>query len=130
MSGRARRAGQTALKASDFKPSIADSIFSSPAILGTTVCVGSHDGNLYAVDSNTGPELSRFATRGEIKSSPTIAGETVVIGSFDRGVYGLNVNAGLERWQFRTRNDVFSSPIIADGVVYIGSDDGHVYALK
>jgi len=59
--------------------------------------VGSHDGNLYAVDSRSGRELWRFATGDEVKSSPSIAGDTVVFGSFDGNVYGLDAKTGSER---------------------------------
>jgi hypothetical protein len=48
-------------------------IFSSPAVVGGVVYVGSNDRNLYAVDLSSGTQKWKFATKGRITSSPAVA---------------------------------------------------------
>jgi outer membrane protein assembly factor BamB len=45
-------------------------VYSSPAVAGGVVFVGSTDGNLYAIDAATGAERWKFATQGRVVSSP------------------------------------------------------------
>jgi outer membrane protein assembly factor BamB len=128
-------------------------VLSSPAVVGTTVYVGSTDGRLYAIDRSSGTERWRFQTRGPISSSPAVADGLVYISSVDGLIYAVDAATGAERWRFATRGerrftapgihgaiprtermpdpfDVFlSSPTVVDGTLYIGSGDQHVYAL-
>ncbi len=65
------------------------SIQSSPAIVGSTLYVGSDDGNLYAVDTATGKKLWEIPTRGKITSSPAVGNATVYVGSHDGNLYAI-----------------------------------------
>ncbi|MBA7677276.1 putative protein YxaL [subsurface metagenome] len=62
---------------------------SSPALVGTTIYVGSEDGRLYAVDAATGEKLWDVLTGGRITSSPAVANGTVYIGSHDGNLYAI-----------------------------------------
>ncbi len=128
-------------------------IFSSPAVLGGVVYVGSTDGNLYAVRAADGSLAWRFPTHGPVNSSPAVADGLVFFSSLDGNVYAVDANDGRERWHFTTGGerrftapgihgiqpknemmadpfDLFlSSPAVSNGVVYIGSGDHNVYAL-
>ena len=64
-------------------------ISSSPALVGTTIYVGSEDSRLYAVDAATGEELWDILTGGKITSSPAVAGGTIYIGSHDGNLYAI-----------------------------------------
>jgi serine/threonine-protein kinase len=48
-------------------------VFSSPAISGGVVYVGSGDNNLYALDAATGNLKWKYTTGGGIESSPTVS---------------------------------------------------------
>ena len=50
-----------------------DYLQSSPAVVEGIVYVGSADGNLYAVDAQTGKEKWRFLTGERVRSSPAVA---------------------------------------------------------
>ena len=101
---------------------------SSPALVGNRLFVGSTDGNVYAVDTDTGQEVWRAETGGPVISSPAVVDDIVYVGSF-RTVAALDATNGASLWQFPTGSAVDSSPTVAGGVVYVGSSDGNLYAL-
>ena len=114
-----------------------DIFMSSPAVANGKVYFGSGDGNLYAVDAQTGVLQWKFATRDVVHSSPAVAGNTIYFGSWDGSLYAVDGESGQEKWSFRagednaTHNQVGfqGSPAVVDGVVYVGCRDSHVYAL-
>ena len=128
-------------------------VISSPAIANGLAYVGSTDGNLYAVDVESGAQKWKFETHVRVTSSPAIAGGVVYFGSYDGKFYALDAATGQLKWKFQTAGerrfagkhlhgsqpdgesmpdpfDLFlSSPAVTGGVVYFGSGDGNVYAL-
>jgi outer membrane protein assembly factor BamB len=128
-------------------------VISSPAIVSGVVYVGSNDGNLYAIDQQSGSLKWKFPTGARISSSPAVADDLVYFGSYDGNFYAVEAGGGKLRWKFRTGGerrysgthlhgsvpeaesmpdpwDVYlSSPTVWDGTVYFGSGDGSVYAL-
>ena len=110
-----------------------DEIDSSPAIgPDGTVYIGSDDGNLYAVDPETGEEIWRFKTGDKIQSSPAVGPNgTIYVGSLDNRFYAIKPNGDL-KWSFKIGDYIFSSPAIGpDGrVIYIGASDGSLYAFN
>jgi eukaryotic-like serine/threonine-protein kinase len=128
-------------------------VVSSPVIVGKTLYFGGDDGNVYALDSDTGRQIWKMKTRGPVPATPAVANGTVYIGSYDGNFYALNAETGALKWKFQTGGerrfeakglhgmqpknqtiadpfDIFlSSPVVADGGVYFGSGDGNVYGL-
>ncbi|MGW8880661.1 outer membrane protein assembly factor BamB family protein [Streptomyces mirabilis] len=104
-------------------------VFSSPAVVGGTVYVGSDDGKVYGLDAATGAKKWAYAIGGAVWSSPAVVDGTVYIGSDDHTLYGLHAATGGKRWTYTTGGLVGSSPAVVGGAVYVGSDDGKVYAL-
>jgi outer membrane protein assembly factor BamB len=128
-------------------------VVSSPVIVGKTLYFGSDDGNIYAVDSETGRQIWKMKTRGPVPATPAIANGTLYVGSYDGNFYALNADSGALKWKFATGGerrfeakglhgmqpknqtiadpfDIFlSSPVVVDNAVYFGSGDGNVYAL-
>lgn len=129
-------------------------IISSPAVVNETVYFGSFDGNLYAVDENTGTLKWKFETQGPVTSSPAVAGGAVFFGSYDGNFYAVDATSGHEKWHFTTGGErrfaakhihgidppaetmpdfwdfYLSSPVVDSGFVYFGSGDGNVYKLN
>jgi len=58
------------------------------------VYVGSHDGNLYALDANSGAERWHFPTKALVGSSPTVGDGVVYFGSDDGGLYAVRTPPG------------------------------------
>ncbi|HEX4697248.1 MAG TPA: PQQ-binding-like beta-propeller repeat protein [Candidatus Udaeobacter sp.] len=128
-------------------------IIASPVIEGRTIFFGSDDGNVYAVDNETGRQIWKTKTRGPVSATPAIANGTLYVGSYDGNFYALNLETGALKWKFATGGerrfeakglngwqpknqtiadpfDIFlSSPVVVDGAVYFGSGDGNVYRL-
>jgi outer membrane protein assembly factor BamB len=117
------------------------------------VFIESYDGNLYALDAQSGATRWTFKTAGERRftakhlhggepanelmadpfdfylSSPTVARGVVYFGSGDGNVYAIDAASGALQWKFQTGDVVHASPAIADGTLYIGSWDTFFYAL-
>jgi outer membrane protein assembly factor BamB len=128
-------------------------IISSPAIANGLAYVGSTDGNLYAIDLNSGTMKWKFETKARVVSSPAAAGGVVYFSSYDGWLYAVEATTGKLKWKFKnagerrfagthihgslpaaeTMPDPFdcylSSPVVWNGNVYFGSGDGNVYAL-
>lgn len=118
-------------------PDFWDFYLSSPAVDKGIVYFGSSDGNLYALDAQTGSLKWKFATQGVVHSSPALADSVVYFGSWDSYLYALDAATGQEKWRFKTGEDkvnynqvgIQSSPAVSDGVVYVGCRDSHLYAV-
>ena len=123
--------------AGESMPDPFDFYLSSPAIDADTVYVGSGDGNVYALDAQSGTLRWKFRTGNVVHASPAIANGMVYIGSWDSYFYALDAKTGQERWRFKTGEDheianqvgIQSSALIADGTVYFGCRDSNLYAL-
>jgi glucose dehydrogenase len=103
--------------------------FSSPAVVGGVVYVGSDDHYVYALDAVSGAKKWAFRTgdRGGISSSPAVVGGVVyVTGSINGNLYALDATSGAKKWTVRAGGLASSSPAVVGGVVYVGSIDGVV----
>jgi outer membrane protein assembly factor BamB len=128
-------------------------VLSSPIIAGGVVFVGSGDGNVYAIEQETGKEKWSFKTTEPVSSSPAVADGIVYFSSYEGVFYALDANTGAVKWRFATEQerrfqargihgtlpgdqtipdpfDFFtSSPAVFKGRVYFGAGDGNVYCL-
>jgi outer membrane protein assembly factor BamB len=118
-------------------PDAWDVFVSSPAVAEGKVFFGSGDGNVYAVDAETGILQWKFPTGDVVHASPAVVNGTVFIGSWDGNFYAIDAESGQRKWVFEAGRDPAihnqvgfqSSPAVVDGVVYVGCRDAHVYAL-
>jgi outer membrane protein assembly factor BamB len=130
-----------------------DRIVSSPVIQGKAIYFGGDDGNVYAVDAETGRQIWKRTTGGPVPATPAVVYGIVYVGSYDGKFYALDARTGVLKWKFATEGerrfeakglhgmqpknqtiadpfDVFlSSPVVGQGAVYFGSGDGNLYAL-
>ncbi len=129
-------------------------VISSPAVSNGMVYVGSTDGNLYAVDLESGAQKWKFETKVRVPSSPAVSGGIVYFGSYDSNFYAVDAKTGQLKWKFQTGGErrfaakhihgiqpaaetmpdpfdfYLSSPAVWNGSVYFGSGDGNIYALN
>jgi outer membrane protein assembly factor BamB len=123
--------------------------FSSPAVVGDKVYIGSSDGVLWAYPSAgcgqsfcTTP-LWKSTSVAQILGSPTVANGIVYVGSqtsfnsndgklnaFNANGCGQPVCAPLWQGLAGTESILESSPAVANGNVYIGAFDGKLYVFN
>ena len=123
--------------AGETMPDPFDSFLSSATVWNGNVYFGSGDGNIYALDANSGALRWKFHTGDVVHASPAISNGVLFIGSWDSYFYALDALTGKEKWRFKTGEDheiynqvgIQSSAAVADGMVYFGCRDSNFYAL-
>jgi outer membrane protein assembly factor BamB len=113
-----------------FEVSTATYTYSSPAIAGDTVYVGTCGGVLFAVDSASGAVKWTFQTEASERDEEDVLNPdgTWNYENLFPGEYSYeNAIAAVDR--FLDLGAFLSSPVVGDVVLYIGSADGHLYAL-
>jgi uncharacterized repeat protein (TIGR01451 family) len=100
-----------------------------PVVADGVIYQGVMNGEVHAIDANTG--TARWVVRpgGPIPHTAAVYGNRVYLGSLDGSVYALSIADGHTVWQFHTDGPVMSAPALVDGRLYIGSNDGSLYAL-
>lgn len=106
-----------------------DKIWSTPVIRNGIVYFGSHDGNVYAVNLETGELKWRFATGGAVVASPLLFKDLVVVGSFDKNLHAIDAKNGIERWRFEGSHWFWAGAVANDSAIFAPSMDGYVYSL-
>jgi outer membrane protein assembly factor BamB len=98
-------------------------MYSSPAIAGDMLYIGSTAGTLNAARLSDGTKSWSFATEASKKNAAAIPSYFApfttnfyddVMGSYDK---------------LLTLGPILSSPVVVDNVIYVGSVDGNLYAL-
>jgi len=105
-------------------------IYSSPAVFGDYLYIGSYDGFVYCINKNTGELKWKFKTGMVVSSSPAIAGNYIFVCSEDSFIYCLNKQTGELKWKFETGMAISSSPAVFEDYLYVSSHDGLVYCLN
>jgi eukaryotic-like serine/threonine-protein kinase len=104
-------------------------MFSSPAIAGNTLYVGSHSGHLIAISLTSRKVDWTFQTDGSHQNGATYTkpdGSPNYEAVFTEDFYD-NLVAGMVKMM--SVGTILASPVIVDRVIYVGSTDGSLYAL-
>ena len=113
-------------------------IFSSPALLNGMVFFGAYDGNVYALDANTGAKRWVFFEADWVGSSPVIAADMGLVfiglefGLWKKhgGIVALDATSGARKWAYYEMPCLtHSTPLYIPEhqQVVIGSNDGAAY---
>ncbi len=102
-------------------------IHASPAIAGDLTVVGSNNGNIYGVNSQTGLLNWWHRTGDSVTSSPAIANGIVIAGSDDGKMYWINATDGMLLKTFDTGAPIKASPAIDGKRAYVATFDGTLY---
>ena len=123
---------------------------SSPVIAGGIVVIGSADGNLYALDADTGHEKWRFSADSAVMSTAAIASGRVFFSSRAGTFYAVKFEDGKLLWKTSFRPDaprafeqetgerpasyevdlLSSSAAVFNDTVVVGGGDGFLHALN
>jgi outer membrane protein assembly factor BamB len=114
-------------------------IRSTPLIADGTIIFGCDDGNLYALDEQSGKLQWKFRAGTAINGSALAIGDIAYVTDADSTLYAVEVRSGKLKWVFRTGAslplrggwDFFaSSPAYWNGMLFFGAGDGNVYAVN
>lgn len=88
------------------------------------------DGNLFALDAETGEQKWTSPDSLNIYSGPTVGTEKVYVSSRDGTLNALDADTGDILWQFtEPSSEIDVCPTVADGLVYVGTGDTFLYAV-
>lgn len=91
--------------------------------------IGNGDGNVYALDRESGSLQWTFETDHRVWATPLIVSDTVYVGSMDRSLYALDLRTGEEKWAFEGEGAFGAQPALSDGMLYIGAFNDALYAI-
>ena len=119
-------------------PNDTKGIFSTPALYRETIYFGAYDGNVYALNAETGKKKWTYSDADWVGSSPALAPDKGLLyiglefGLFGKkgGIAALSMETGKKIWSARTAHFTHGSPLYIkeEGIVVIGSNDSIFYA--
>ncbi len=104
-------------------------MFSSPAIAGDTLYIGSHQGRVNAVDLKAQKVAWIFETENSKKNGPTYT-KPDGVPNYEAAFFDFfydDMVTGVQK--MLSVGAILSSPVVAGNAVYVGSTDGNIYAL-
>ena len=106
-----------------------------PGVGNGLVVAGGRNGEIVALDAETGAERWRARATSEVITAPLVTPDRIVVRSNDGRVFGLDPADGTRKWVFDRGVPALSvrgnAPPVSDGqLVYLGYDDGTVVALR
>jgi len=104
-------------------------VFSSPALAGSHVLVGSDDGFVYALEPGKGTIVWSADMGAKVRATPAVAGETVVVADFAGRLAGLRVTDGAKAWTAELGHPAYSSPCVPGDLVVLGCHEGHLHGV-
>jgi outer membrane protein assembly factor BamB/Icc-related predicted phosphoesterase len=106
-------------------------IFSTPAISGNCLVVGSSDANIYCINTKNGNLIWKIKAGKSVLASPVIFKGRVYIGASDGIFRALDLKNGKLIWEFKNvKGFVESKPFVDDSGVFFGSWGSMFYALN
>jgi eukaryotic-like serine/threonine-protein kinase len=105
-------------------------MFSSPAIAGRNLYIGSNSGTLMAIDLDKHAAAWTFSTDGANQNAAALTqkdGDPNYAAAFGDNFYDDLV---IGVWKMLSIGAVLSSPVIERDMIYFGSADGNVYAIS
>jgi outer membrane protein assembly factor BamB len=105
-------------------------MFSSPAIAGRNLYIGSHAGTMISIDLDKHMTAWTFSTDGANRNGAALTkkdGEPNYAAAFTDSFYD-DLVIGVEKMQ--SIGAVLSSPVIERDIIYFGSADGNLYAIS
>ncbi len=91
--------------------------------------IGNGNGNVYALDVESGSLRWTLETGHRVWAAPLIVSDTVYVGAMDRQLYAIDLATGDVNWTFGREGAFGGTPALADGTLYIGAFDNVFYAV-
>ena len=109
-------------------------ITGGPGFGENTVLIGTSQGDVVALDPETGEQQWSAKVSSEVLSAPQKSDDIVIVRTLDGKIFGLNGDSGRRLWSYEKTVPNLSlrgtsTPVINDGVVVSGFDGGSLTAL-
>jgi outer membrane protein assembly factor BamB len=101
----------------------------APALGGSRVYAASADGQVVAVELNSGNVAWRVKTESRITAGPFWTDETLLAGTLDGEVLALAAADGRVRWRRQMSSEVLATPRAEQGIVVVRTLDGRITGL-
>ena len=101
----------------------------APASDGATVYAGAHNGDVLAIDAESGAKRWDLRTKLELSAGPGIGQGLVVFGTSDGELLALDAVDGSERWRIQVGGEVLAAPVIARDRIIVRTVDGRLRAI-
>jgi outer membrane protein assembly factor BamB len=101
-----------------------------PASDGSQVYAASRDGNVVAINAESGKQAWRTELEETLSAGPSVGGGMVAVGSADGVVIVLNTADGTERWRVDLGGEVLAPPVLTDEYVVVSTIDNRLRALR
>ena len=112
------------------------SVSSRPAVAGTLLYVGTDDGELVALDMQTGKMAWKHEGRGPVLESPVIVDDMVIYCNEADQVYALDARKGTSRWTYKGETPEeytlrgHAGVTVAGDLAFTGFANGTMVALR
>ena len=101
-----------------------------PASDGNRLYAASRNGNVVALDPDTGKAAWRTELDMDLSSGPGVGDGLIVVGAADGMLIALDADSGAELWRANVTGETLARPIIKDGVVITMSIDNRLHAVS
>jgi outer membrane protein assembly factor BamB len=101
-----------------------------PAVADSRVYVAGHDGDVQALELESGRELWHVETELPLSGGPSAGEGLVVAGTSDGDIVALAQDTGAERWRTAVGGEVLAAPVLAGGIVVVRTVDGRLRGLR
>ncbi|MEO8001504.1 MAG: outer membrane protein assembly factor BamB [Arenimonas sp.] len=117
------------------KHSTETGLTSSVGVGAGLVVVGGRNGEIVALDAETGSKKWAAKITSEVISTPLLVDDRVIVRGADGRTFGLDIADGTRKWVFDRALPSLSvrgngSPVAGTGVIYVGYEDGTVVMLR
>ena len=101
-----------------------------PAGDGNRIYAASRDGNVVALDAETGKQAWKTELEVELSAGPGVGDGMVAVGSADGWIIVLNAADGTERWRVSLGGETLSPPLVAEESVFVATIDNRLRSLR
>lgn len=103
----------------------------TPAISDSQVYVATNDGDVEALDAETGRTIWDIKLKKvEITGGPGAEGSLVLVGTSEAEVIALNKTDGSELWRKRVSSEVLATPVQEGDAIIVRTIDGKITSLN
>jgi len=101
----------------------------SGVVAGDLFLIGNGDGNVYALNLESGEAAWVFETRDRVWATPVVQEDVVYVASLDHYLYALELASGNEIWSVELAGSIAATPVFANGYLWVGDFAKALYRI-